>query len=117
MKYARVMRASVLSVREMEYVSATRALGGSDMRILFSRILPNALTPLIVQGTLGIASAILDAAALSFIGLGTQPPNPSLGSMLAEGRDFMREAPWVVVFPGDNLREGARIKVRCRTPP
>lgn len=74
--YARVMRASVLSVREMDFVSATRSLGGSTYEILFKCILPNALTPLIVQGTLGIASAILDAAALSFLGLGAQPPTP-----------------------------------------
>lgn len=74
--YARVVRASVLSIREMDYVSATRALGGGTTQILFGRILPNALTPLIVQGTLGIATAILDAAALSFLGLGAQPPTP-----------------------------------------
>jgi peptide/nickel transport system permease protein len=98
--YARVMRASVLSVREMEYVSATRALGGNDMRILFRRILPNALTPLIVQGTLGIASAILDAAALSFIGLGAQPPTPEWGSMLGAERNQVFTAPHLVFYPG-----------------
>lgn len=98
--YARVMRASVLSVREMDYVSATRALGGNSMNILFSRILPNALTPLIVQGTLGIASAILDAAALSFIGLGAQPPTPEWGSMLGAERNQVFTAPHLVFFPG-----------------
>ncbi len=98
--YARVMRASVLSVREMDYVSATRALGGNNMQILFNRILPNALTPLIVQGTLGIASAILDAAALSFIGLGAQPPTPEWGSMLGAERNQVFTAPHLVFYPG-----------------
>lgn len=98
--YARVMRGSVLSVREMEFVSATRALGGSDAQILFGRILPNALTPLIVQGTLGIASAILDAAALSFLGLGAQPPTPEWGSMLGLERNQVFTAPHLVFYPG-----------------
>jgi peptide/nickel transport system permease protein len=98
--YARVVRASVLSVREMEYVSATRALGGDTRQILFGRILPNALTPLIVQGTLGIATAILDAAALSFLGLGAQPPTPEWGSMLGAERNQVFTAPHLVFFPG-----------------
>ncbi|MCA2002243.1 MAG: ABC transporter permease [Chloroflexi bacterium] len=98
--FARVMRASVLSVREMEFVSATRALGGNPFHILFRRILPNALTPLIVQGTLGIASAILSAAALSFLGLGAQPPTPEWGTMLADSMQFVQSAWWVVTFPG-----------------
>ena len=98
--YARVVRASVLSVREMEYVSATRALGGNTMQILFRRIMPNALTPLIVQGTLGIASAILDAAALSFLGLGAQPPQPEWGSMLGAERNQVFTAPHLVFLPG-----------------
>jgi len=98
--YARVMRASVLSLREMDFVSATRALGGSNMRILFGRILPNALTPLIVQGTLGIATAILDAAALSFLGLGAQPPMPEWGAMLGAERNQVFTAPHLVFFPG-----------------
>jgi peptide/nickel transport system permease protein len=98
--YARVVRASVLSVREMEYVSATRALGGNTMDILFRRIMPNALTPLIVQGTLGIASAILDAAALSFLGLGAQPPQPEWGSMLGAERNQVFTAPHLVFLPG-----------------
>ena len=98
--YARVVRASVLSVREMEYVSATRALGGDTIQILFRRILPNALTPLIVQGTLGIASAILEAAALSFLGLGAQPPTPEWGSMLGAERNQVFTAPHLVFFPG-----------------
>ncbi|MGE5250482.1 MAG: ABC transporter permease [Bacteroidota bacterium] len=98
--YARVVRASVLSVREMDYVSASRALGGDTFQILFRRILPNALTPLIVQGTLGIATAILDAAALSFLGLGAQPPTPEWGSMLGAERNQVFTAPHLVFFPG-----------------
>jgi ABC-type dipeptide/oligopeptide/nickel transport system permease subunit len=98
--YARVVRASVLSVREMDFVSATRALGGDTTQILFRRILPNAVTPLIVQGTLGIASAILDAAALSFLGLGAQPPTPEWGSMLGAERNQVFTAPHLVFFPG-----------------
>jgi peptide/nickel transport system permease protein len=98
--YARVMRASVLSIRDMEYVSATRALGGNHMQILFKQIVPNSLTPLIVQGTLGIASAILDAAALSFLGLGAQPPTPEWGSMLGAERNQVFTAPHLVFYPG-----------------
>ncbi len=98
--YARVVRASVLSVREMDYVSATRALGGDNFRILFNRILPNALTPLIVRGTLGIAGAIIDAAALSFLGLGAQPPTPEWGSMLGAERNQVFTAPHLVFYPG-----------------
>lgn len=98
--YARVVRASVLSVREMDFVSASRALGGDITQILFRRILPNALTPLIVQGTLGIATAILDAAALSFLGLGAQPPTPEWGAMLGAERNQVFTAPHLVFFPG-----------------
>lgn len=98
--FARVMRASVISVRDMEYVTATRALGGNPFHILFRRILPNALTPLIVQGTLGIASAILSAAALSFLGLGAQPPTPEWGAMLGAERNQVFTAPHLVFLPG-----------------
>ncbi len=98
--YARVVRGSVLSIREMDYVSATRSLGGNTFEILFKRILPNALTPLIVQGTLGIASAILDSAALSFLGLGAQPPTPEWGSMLGAERNQVFTAPHLVFYPG-----------------
>jgi len=98
--FARVMRASVISVREMEFVSASRALGGNSFHILFRRILPNALTPLIVQGTLGIASAILSAAALSFLGLGAQPPTPEWGAMLGSERNQVFTAPHLVFYPG-----------------
>jgi ABC-type dipeptide/oligopeptide/nickel transport system permease subunit len=98
--YARVVRASVLSIKEMDFVAASRALGGSPTHILLYRVLPNSLTPLIVQGTLGIASAILEAAALSFIGLGAQPPTPEWGSMLGAERNQVFTAPHLVFFPG-----------------
>lgn len=98
--YARVVRASVLSVKEQEYISATRALGAGDLRILFGHILPNAVPPLIVQGTLGIASAILDAAALSFLGLGAQHPTAEWGTMLGQERNQVFTAPHLVFFPG-----------------
>ncbi len=98
--YARLVRASVLSVKELEYIQASRALGASPLRLLFSRILPNALTPLIVQGTLGIATAILDAAALSFLGLGAEKPTPEWGLMLGEERNSVFNAPHLVFFPG-----------------
>jgi ABC-type dipeptide/oligopeptide/nickel transport system permease subunit len=98
--YARVVRASVLSIKEMDFVAASRALGASPAHILFNRVLPNSLTPLIVQGTLGIASAILEAAALSFIGLGAQPPTPEWGSMLGAERNQVFTAPHLVFFPG-----------------
>ncbi len=98
--YARVVRSSVLSVREQAYVEASRALGASNFQILFRRILPNALPPLIVIGTLGIATAILETAALSFIGLGAQPPDPEWGAMLAGERNQVFSAPHLVFFPG-----------------
>jgi ABC-type dipeptide/oligopeptide/nickel transport system permease subunit len=98
--YARVARATVLSVREMEFVEATRSLGGGMAYILFGRILPNSLTPLIVTGTLGIATAILDAAALSFLGLGAQHPTPEWGVMLGAERNQVFTAPHLVFYPG-----------------
>ncbi len=98
--YARVIRSSVLSVREQSYVEASRALGASNFEILFRRILPNALPPLIVIATLGIATAILETAALSFIGLGAQPPLPEWGAMLASERNQLFSAPHLVFFPG-----------------
>jgi peptide/nickel transport system permease protein len=98
--YARVMRASVLAIKERDFVTADQALGVSPARILFHRILPNAITPLIVQGTLGIATAILDAAALSFLGLGAQPPTPEWGTMLGAERNQVFTAPHLVFFPG-----------------
>jgi ABC-type dipeptide/oligopeptide/nickel transport system permease subunit len=98
--YARVMRASVLATKENDYVLAARSLGATSSRILVRTVLPNAITPLIVQGTLGIATAILDAAALSFLGLGAQPPTPEWGSMLGTERNQVFTAPHLVFFPG-----------------
>jgi len=99
-QYARIVRASVLSIKELDFVTADRALGASPSHILFRRILPNAMTPLIVQGTLGIATAILDAAALSFLGLGAQPPTPEWGLMLGEERNNVFNAPHLLFIPG-----------------
>ncbi len=98
--YARVMRASVLSVRERDFVTASRALGESGRGILFRRIFPNAMTPLIVAGTLGVAGAILEVAALSFLGLGAQPPLAEWGSMIALDRNQLFNAPWLILAPG-----------------
>lgn len=98
--YARVVRASVLAVKNLDFVDASRALGASNLRLVFTRILPNALTPLIVQGTLGIASAILNAAALSFLGLGAEPPTPEWGLMLGSESNSVFNAPHLVFFPG-----------------
>jgi ABC-type dipeptide/oligopeptide/nickel transport system permease subunit len=98
--YARIVRASVLAAKEMDYTLAARAIGCSSSRILFRHIMPNCLTPIIVQGTLGIATAILDAAGLSFLGLGAQPPTPEWGAMLGQGRGSVFTAPHVVIFPG-----------------
>src|SRR5512135_346807 len=98
--YARIVRASVISIKEQDFVAADRALGVSPIRLLFHRILPNALTPLIVQGTLGIATGILDAAALGFLGLGQQPPFPEWGTMLGVERNSVFNAPHLLIFPG-----------------
>lgn len=99
-RFARLVRASVLSVKELDYIAASKALGASHIRLLFTRILPNSLTPLIVQGTLGIATAILDAAALSFLGLGAEIPTPEWGLMMGEERNSIFNAPHLVFFPG-----------------
>ncbi len=98
--YARLFRASVLSVKDLEYVTASRAVGASPVRILESDIVPNAMTPILVQGTLGIATTILDAAGLSFLGLGAQPPTPEWGFMLSEERNSIFTAPHLVFLPG-----------------
>jgi peptide/nickel transport system permease protein len=98
--YARVMRAQVLSVKESDYVSASLALGAAPRQILWRRIVPNALTPLVVLATLGVATAILEAAGLSFLGLGAQPPTAEWGSMLASERNQVFTAPHLVFFPG-----------------
>ena len=98
--YARLMRGQVLKVREYDYVTAARALGAGDWRILTRHILPNAIQPLIVQASLGMAGAVLSEASLSFLGLGVQPPTPSWGVMLNDARSFLRIAPTLLLFPG-----------------
>lgn len=98
--YARIMRASVLSVREQDYVTASRALGESQVGILVRRVVPNALTPIIVAGTLGIGGAVLDIAALSFIGLGSQGLTPEWGAMIGQERNRVFAAPHLLIFPG-----------------
>lgn len=98
--YARIVRSTVLQVREQDFVSADRALGASPWRLLFHRILPNSLTPLMVAGTLGVATGILDAAALGFLGLGQQPPHPEWGTMLGIERSSVFNAPHLLIFPG-----------------
>ena len=98
--YARLTRASVLSVKELDFVKASITLGASPTRLLLSRILPNSLTPVVVLATLGIATAILDAAGLSFLGLGAQPPTPEWGTMLGSERNQVFSAPHLVFFPG-----------------
>ncbi len=99
-QYARLMRASVLSLKEQEFVTAEQAVGAGPLRIVFAHILPNAVTPIIVQGTLGVGTAILDAAALSFLGLGAQPPTPEWGQILSESRNYVFTSPHLVFFPG-----------------
>ena len=99
-QFARLVRSSVLTVREATYVEAARALGATESRLLFYSILPNCTAPLIVQTTLGMGTAILDAAGLSFLGLGAQPPVPEWGAMLSGGRELLLRAPWVMTFPG-----------------
>lgn len=98
--YARIVRASVLSIRDQEFVEAAKAIGANDTRIIMKHIIPNALAPVIVQATLGVAGAILSTAGLSFIGLGIQPPAPEWGAMLAGGRQYLRYAWHVTAFPG-----------------
>lgn len=99
-QYARLARASVLSIKEQEFILAEQALGANPIKIVFSHILPNSITPIIVQGTLGIGTAILDAAALSFLGLGAQPPTPEWGQILSESRNYVFTSPHMVFFPG-----------------
>ena len=98
--YARIVRASVLSLKEQLFVQAIAHLGGSHLRILGRHILPNALPPIIVYATLGMGTAVLQAAALGFLGLGAQPPQPEWGAMLSEGRQYIQNAPHVAAFPG-----------------
>jgi peptide/nickel transport system permease protein len=98
--YARVVRSSVLTAKPLRYVEAARALGCGNTRIMRVHLLPNVVAPVIVLGTLGVAGAILAAAALSFLGLGAQPPQPEWGALLSEGRNFLLDAWWITTFPG-----------------
>ena len=97
---ARIVRASVLAEKEMDYVTAERSLGASHLRLIFSAILPNCVAPLIVQATLAYAGAIISAAGLSFLGLGAQPPTPEWGFMVSSGKEYISTAWWVITFPG-----------------
>jgi peptide/nickel transport system permease protein len=98
--YARLARSMTLSLKQREYVLAAQCIGASGGRVIGVHILPNAMSPLIVQSTLGIATAIIEAAALGFLGLGAQPPTPEWGLMLTNGRAFLLNAPWAMIFPG-----------------
>ncbi|WP_303969409.1 nickel transporter permease [Sporosarcina ureae] len=98
--FGRLIRSKVLSIKEDEYITAAKAIGMKDFRILFSHILPNSMAPVIVQGTLAVATAILEAAALGFLGLGAEAPYPEWGKMLADSKDYLQNAPWTMIFPG-----------------
>ncbi|PID40465.1 MAG: peptide ABC transporter permease [Proteobacteria bacterium] len=98
--FARLTRASTLSVKELDYIEAARAAGQSEVAIVHRHVLPNILSPLIIQATVQFAVAILAEAGLSYLGLGTQPPHPSWGGMLNEAQTFMELAPWMAIFPG-----------------
>jgi peptide/nickel transport system permease protein len=97
--YARIIRASVLSIKDQEFIEASRSIGASDARIIFKHILPNCMAPIIVQATLSIASTILDAAALSFIGLGIAPPTPEWGALVSSGKNYIITAPHISTYP------------------
>ncbi|MEC0233089.1 ABC transporter permease [Paenibacillus kribbensis] len=101
--YGRLVRSKVLSVKTEEYITSARALGANNARIILRYILPNSLTPIIVQATLGIGTAIIEAAALGFLGLGAQPPEPEWGKMLSDSRQYIQNAPWTVIFPGISI--------------
>lgn len=96
---ARLMRGQAMSIKHQDYVLAARALGASHRRIMFTHILPNAITPIIIQFTLGVATVIMAEAALSFLGIGIRPPNPTWGGMIAKGRDFIRSEPHLALYP------------------
>ncbi|MCU0641186.1 MAG: ABC transporter permease [Candidatus Margulisbacteria bacterium] len=100
MGVSRLVRGEFLRIRELQYVEAARAIGCSDLRIIFRHILPNAAGPIIVAGTLGMAGAVLTESALSFLGLGVQPPLSSWGNMLMDSQAYMRDAPWLAIIPG-----------------
>jgi peptide/nickel transport system permease protein len=98
--FGRLVRSKVLSVKQEEYIMAARAVGMRDTRILISHILPNSISPVIVQATLAIATAIIEAAALGFLGMGAQAPTPEWGKMLADSKNYITQAPWTLFFPG-----------------
>jgi peptide/nickel transport system permease protein len=98
--YGRLIRSRVLSVKEEEYIAAAKIIGMGHLRILFRHVLPNSVAPVIVQGTLGVATAVLSAASLGFLGLGAQPPTPEWGKMIADSRQYMTTAYWTVLSPG-----------------
>jgi peptide/nickel transport system permease protein len=98
--FMRLMRAQVLTEREREYVDAARAMGAADRRIIWRHLLPNSAAPIVVQGSLNVAGAIITEATLSFLGLGTQPPTPSWGSMLNAAQQYLTQAPWLSIWPG-----------------
>ncbi|MGD8189002.1 ABC transporter permease [Brevibacillus ginsengisoli] len=98
--FGRLVRSRVLSLKEEEFITAARAMGMKDSRILLRHILPNSLAPVIVTGTMSVATAIIEAAALGFLGLGAQAPEPEWGKMLADSREYIQKAPWTVIFPG-----------------
>lgn len=99
-RIARIVRSSVLKTREMGFIRSAKAVGANDWRILILHVLPNSLAPLIVQASFTFATVILVEAGLSFVGVGVPPPSPSWGSIIAEGRDYVRTAPWITIFPG-----------------
>jgi peptide/nickel transport system permease protein len=99
-RFIRLVRATTLVEKQQPYIEAAQALGVSHRRLLFRHLLPNVMSPVIVQATLGLAEAIIEAAALSFLGLGATPPTPEWGAMLSEGRSYLRLAPWMMFFPG-----------------
>lgn len=99
-RYAKIVRGQVLSIKNREFVESAKVLGASDLRLLFVHILPNTLAPIIVEATIGVGTSILQAAGLSFIGLGIMPPLPEWGQMLSEGREYIRSYPYLTLFPG-----------------
>lgn len=99
-KMARLVRAAVISVKDLEYVEAAKSIAANDFIIIFRYILKNSLSPLLIQAAFNFARAILDEAALSFLGVGIMPPNPSLGAMISDARSFLAVAPWIITFPG-----------------
>lgn len=127
-EYARIVRSEILAIKENDYVAAARVIGDSNFKIVFRHVLPNALPSIIVRATLGISSAILDCAALGFLGLGVQPPAAEWGDMLGRGRNELFRAPWLMIFPGlaitlavlafnllgDGIRDGLDPKSRKR---